>query len=85
MHRIAYFITPHGFSHAARASAIMDAVSETAPVLYIRIWSTLMMPWLERPVTVPLPKSIRPECPLDMCLDQIFAKQTNWLHLSKKR
>ena len=41
MHRIAYFITPHGFGHAARASAIMDAVSETVPLVSFDIFTTV--------------------------------------------
>ena len=41
MHRIAYFITPHGFGHASRASAIMDAVSETVPSVSFDIFTTV--------------------------------------------
>jgi hypothetical protein len=41
MPRIAYFITPHGFGHAARASAIMDAVSETVPFVSFDIFTTV--------------------------------------------
>ena len=41
MHRIAYFITPHGFGHAARASAIMSAVSETVPFVSFDIFTTV--------------------------------------------
>jgi hypothetical protein len=41
MTRIAYFITPHGFGHAARASAIMSAVSETVPFISFDIFTTV--------------------------------------------
>jgi hypothetical protein len=41
MSRIAYFITPHGFGHAARASAIMAAVSETVPFVSFDIFTTV--------------------------------------------
>ena len=41
MHCIAYFITPHGFGHAARSSAIMDAVSETVPLVSFDIFTTV--------------------------------------------
>ena len=41
MHRIAYFITPHGFGHVARASAIMSAVSETVPYVSFDIFTTV--------------------------------------------
>lgn len=41
MHRIAYFITPHGFGHAARASAVMDAVRKTFPSVSFDIFTTV--------------------------------------------
>lgn len=41
MHRIAYFISPHGFGHAARASAIMEAVRESAPSVSFDIFTTV--------------------------------------------
>jgi UDP:flavonoid glycosyltransferase YjiC (YdhE family) len=41
MHRIAYFITPHGFGHAARASAIMGAVNETISLVSFDIFTTV--------------------------------------------
>jgi len=41
MHRIAYFITPHGFGHAARASAVMDAVRITFPSVSFDIFTTV--------------------------------------------
>ncbi len=41
MHRIAYFITPHGFGHAARASAVMDAVYGTDPFVSFDIFTTV--------------------------------------------
>ena len=41
MPRIAYFITPHGFGHAARASAIMDAVSDILPFVSFDIFTTV--------------------------------------------
>ena len=41
MHRIAYFITPHGFGHAARASAVMNAVSDIAPSVSFDIFTTV--------------------------------------------
>lgn len=41
MHRIACFITPHGFGHAARASAVMDAVSDIGPSAAFDIFTTV--------------------------------------------
>ena len=41
MTSIAYFITPHGFGHAARGSAIMSAVSEAVPFVSFDIFTTV--------------------------------------------
>ncbi len=51
--RLAYFITPHGFGHAARASAVMSALEQTEPGLRFEIF-TLTPEWffaqtLQRP------------------------------------
>ncbi len=37
--RIAVFITPHGFGHAARASAIMAALLEKVPTLHFDVYT----------------------------------------------
>ncbi len=37
--RIAYFITPHGFGHAARAAAVMVALQEIDPALQFDIFT----------------------------------------------
>ncbi len=42
--RIAYFISPHGFGHAARASAVMCAVHEMDPTIHFEIFTTIP-PW----------------------------------------
>ncbi|MBI2486416.1 MAG: hypothetical protein HYW01_05575 [Deltaproteobacteria bacterium] len=36
-HRVAYFISPHGFGHAARAAAVMSAMHEIAPSVQFEI------------------------------------------------
>jgi hypothetical protein len=41
MTRIAYFITPHGFGHAARSTAIMDAVSKIVPSISFHIFTAV--------------------------------------------
>ena len=41
MHRIAYFITSHGFGHAARSSAVMDAVNTIDPSVSFDIFTTV--------------------------------------------
>lgn len=38
---IAYFISPHGFGHAARASAVMSAVYEMDPLVHFEIFTTI--------------------------------------------
>ena len=42
--RIAYFISPHGFGHAARAAAVMGAMAELAPTTRFDIFSRIP-PW----------------------------------------
>ena len=41
---IAYFITPHGYGHAARASAVMDAILKLDPEFHFEIF-TQVPPW----------------------------------------
>jgi hypothetical protein len=38
-HRIAYFITPHGYGHAARASAVMAAVHQINAAVRFEIFT----------------------------------------------
>ena len=42
--RIAYFISPHGFGHAARAAAVMESLSESSPGVRFEIF-TSVPPW----------------------------------------
>ncbi|MBC8417809.1 MAG: hypothetical protein ISR62_02095 [Desulfobacteraceae bacterium] len=39
--RIAYFISPHGFGHAARAAAVMSAVYEMVPSIHFEVFTTV--------------------------------------------
>ena len=41
---LAYFISPHGFGHAARASAVMSAIQERCPGIRFEIFTTVS-PW----------------------------------------
>jgi uncharacterized protein (TIGR00661 family) len=43
-HRIAYFITPHGFGHAARAASVMATLQEIQPSIHFDIF-TLVPEW----------------------------------------
>lgn len=38
-HRIAYFISPHGLGHAARAAAVMDALCDLEPDIAFEIFT----------------------------------------------
>ncbi len=38
---IAYFVSPHGFGHAARASAVMSALYSVEPALHFDIFTTI--------------------------------------------
>lgn len=38
---IAYFISPHGFGHAARASAVIEAVRATRPETYFHLFTSV--------------------------------------------
>ena len=40
-YRIAYFISPHGFGHAARAAAIMDALTDIEATIEFDIFTTI--------------------------------------------
>jgi hypothetical protein len=39
--QIAYFVSPHGFGHAARASAVMSAIHEKDPSVNFEIFTTI--------------------------------------------
>jgi hypothetical protein len=50
---IAYFISPHGFGHAARASAVMNAVHAVDPTIRFEIFTTVPPWFFEESLTVP--------------------------------
>ncbi len=39
--RIAYFVSPHGFGHAARAAAVMEALAESDPGIQFDIFTSV--------------------------------------------
>lgn len=45
--RVAYFVSPHGFGHAARASGVMAAMHRIAPSIQFEIF-TKVPPWFFR-------------------------------------
>lgn len=52
-HRIACFISPHGFGHAARATAVMEAVGNRRPTCRFDIFTTVPAPFFTDSLTVP--------------------------------
>lgn len=55
---IAYFISPHGFGHAARAAAVMNALSRRQPNIRFEIF-TLVPRWFFE-ISVPAPFTYHP-------------------------
>lgn len=51
MMRIAYFISPHGFGHAARASAVMNALLERDPSFEFNIYTHVPFWFFEQSLT----------------------------------
>ena len=40
-YQIAYFVTPHGFGHAARAAAVMSSLYDRLPQVHFQIYTTV--------------------------------------------
>jgi uncharacterized protein (TIGR00661 family) len=51
--RIAYFVSPHGFGHAARAAAVMEALSEIDPAVQFEIFTTVPAWFFQDSVSAP--------------------------------
>ena len=51
--RIAYFISPHGFGHAARASAVMSAIHRLTPRVHFYIFAGTPRWFFDRSVEAP--------------------------------
>jgi hypothetical protein len=50
---IAAFVTPHGFGHAGRASAVLDALYERRPDLTVDVFTLVQEPFLRASLRVP--------------------------------
>jgi UDP:flavonoid glycosyltransferase YjiC (YdhE family) len=48
MNKIAFFVTPHGFGHAARSAAVMEALLQRVPALHFEIF-TQIPEWFFKP------------------------------------
>jgi UDP-N-acetylglucosamine:LPS N-acetylglucosamine transferase len=53
MKRLAYFISPHGYGHAARAAAVMQAVSEMVDKVHFDIFTTVPFWFFQDSLSVP--------------------------------
>ncbi len=51
--RAAYFVSPHGFGHAARASAVMGAMHEINPTIEFEIFTTVPSWFFEESLSGP--------------------------------
>ncbi len=51
---IAYFVTPHGYGHAARSSAVMAALREQLPQIRFEIFTQVPLAFFEDSVSQPL-------------------------------
>jgi len=51
--RIAYFVSPHGFGHAARAAAVMEALSEIDSGVQFEIFTTVPSWFFQDSVSAP--------------------------------
>ena len=51
--RIAYFISPHGFGHAARSAAVMETLSESDPAVRFEIFTSVPSWFFEDSVSTP--------------------------------
>ncbi|MEO8275332.1 MAG: hypothetical protein ABI639_03890 [Thermoanaerobaculia bacterium] len=51
--RFAWFVTPHGFGHAARSAAVIEALGEEMPEAEVDLWTSVPLWFFEESITVP--------------------------------
>ena len=51
--RVAYFVTPHGFGHAARAAAVVAALRERLSSIEVELWTTVPRWFFEESLDFP--------------------------------
>ena len=51
--RIAYFVSPHGFGHAARAAAVMESLAESDPGIQFEIFTSVPSWFFQDSVSAP--------------------------------
>jgi UDP:flavonoid glycosyltransferase YjiC (YdhE family) len=65
--RIAFFVTPHGFGHAARAAALLAALKERLSSIEVELWTTVPRWFFEESLGFPF---LYRECSCDVGLVQ---------------
>lgn len=53
MPRVAWFVSPHGFGHAARTAAVAEALATRVPGLELDLWTTVPEWFFRESLTVP--------------------------------
>jgi hypothetical protein len=88
---MAYFISPHGFGHAARASAIMSAIQERIPGIRFEIFTTVPRWFFEESLSGPFFQhdlltdvGLVQEGPLHANLNETVKRLDQWLPFSPK-
>lgn len=51
--RFAWFVSPHGFGHAARSAAILEALGRRAPAIEVDLWTSVPEWFFAESLTVP--------------------------------
>src|SRR6188768_2497009 len=51
--RVAYFVSPHGFGHAARAAAVSTALRERLSSIEVELWTTVPRWFFEESLDFP--------------------------------
>ena len=52
-HRVAYFVSPHGFGHAARAASVMEAIYEIETSIRFEIFTSVPSWFFQDSLSVP--------------------------------
>ncbi len=51
--RLAWFVSPHGFGHAARSAAIIEALGRGSPAIEVELWTSVPDWFFAESLTVP--------------------------------
>jgi len=91
-HRIAYFISSHGFGHAARAAGVMEALYEIEPGVKFEIFTQVPALFFEDSLAAPYTYhsvltdiGLTQTTPLNVDLEKTFRNLNNFLPLKSSR